>query len=182
MAIDINIDMDPVIDLKARRTIDGNIIILDHEDMDIVFMTEKSKCITFPKDTMSDKVYASQDRMFKFLARKGLISHGSIRGGNVFGSMEAELMESKIPGVDSGQAFLYSIYEYITEERPYFRSAAEYDDDRLDAMLRPSPEDSTELGDVPQKSRKGSHDSAVRPYGFMYNYSLVREGNESEDS
>lgn len=182
MAININIDMDPVIDLKARRTLDGNIIILDHEDIDIVLVTEKNKCITFPKGAMSDKVYASQDRMFKFLAKKGIVSQGTIRGGNVFGSMEAELMESKIPGIDASQALLYSIYEYITDERPYFKSASEYDDDRLDAMLRPSPEDSTELGDVPQKSRKGSQYSAVRPYGFMYNYSLVREGSESEDS
>ncbi len=182
MTINIDIELDPRIDLKARRTIDGNIIILDHEDMDIVLMKEKKKCITFPKDSMSDKVYSSQDRMFNFLARKGLISQSTIRGGNVFGSMEAEMLESKIPGVDYNQALLFSIHEYITGERPYFKSAEEYDDDRLDAMLRPSPEDSTELGDVPQSARKGAHDPSVRPYGFMYNYSLVREGNESEDS
>ena len=182
MTINVNIELDPRVELKARRTIDGNIIILDHEDMDIVLMTEKKKCVTFPKDSMSDKVYSSQDRMFKFLSRKGLISPGSVRGGNVFGSMEAEMLESKIPGIDYNQAFLYTIHEYITEERPYFKSSEEYDDARLDAMLRPSPEDSTELGDVPQAAKKGSHDPSVRPYGFMYNYSLVREGNESEDT
>jgi hypothetical protein len=182
MTVNIEIEMDPRIELKARRTIEGNIIILDHEDMDIVLMTEKKKCVTFPKETMSDKVYSSQDRMFKFLARKGLISHSSIRGGNVFGSLEAEMLESKIPGIDYNQALLFSIHEYIKEERPYFRSSEEYDDDRLDAMLRPSPEDSTELGDVPQAAQKGSHSPSVRPYGFMYNYSLVREGSESEDT
>lgn len=182
MAIDIKIDLDPRINLKARRTIEGNIIILDHEDMDIILMSEKKKCITFPKEMMSDKVYSSQDRMFSFLARKGLINRGSIRGGNVFGSLEADMLESKIPGVDYGQALLFSIHEYINEEKPYFRTAAEYDDDRLDALLRPSPEDSTELGDVPQKASKGAHSPSVRPYGFMYNYSLVREGSESEDS
>jgi len=182
MTVNIEIEMDPRIELKARRTIEGNIIILDHEDMDIVLMTEKKKCVTFPKETMSDKVYSSQDRMFKFLARKGLISHSSIRGGNVFGSLEAEMLESKIPGVDYNQALLFSIHEYIKEEKPYFRSSEEYDDDRLDAMLRPSPEDSTELGDVPQAAQKGSHSPSVRPYGFMYNYSLVREGSESEDT
>ena len=182
MAIDIKIEMDPRINLKARRTIEGNIIILDHEDMDIVLMSEKKKCITFPKEMMSDKVYSSQDRMFSFLAKKVLINRSTIRGGNVFGSLEADMLESKIPGVDYGQALLFSIHEYITEERPYFHSAEEYDDARLDAMLRPSPEHSTELGDVPQKASKGSHSPSVRPYGFMYNYSLVREGNESEDT
>jgi hypothetical protein len=180
MTIKIDIEMDPRINLKARRTIEGNIMILDHEDMDIVLMTEKMKCVTFPKGAMSDKVYSSQDRMFKFLSRKGLVNHSTVRGGNVFGSLEAEMLESRIPGVDYGQALLYSIHEYITGERPYFKSSEEYDDDRLDAMLRPSPEDSTELGDVPQKAQKGSHSPSVRPYGFMYNYSLVREG-QGED-
>ena len=182
MAIDLNIELDPRVELKARRTIDGNIMVLDHEDIDIVLMMEKGKCVAFPKDTMSDKVYSAQDRMFHFLSQKGLVNRSSIRGGNVFGSMEAEMLESKIPGINREQALLYSLHEYITGEKPYFKSADEYDDDRLDALLRPAPEDSTELGDVPQSDRKGSMHPGVRPYGFMYNYSLVREGNESEDS
>lgn len=182
MAIDLKIELDPRVELKARRTLDGNIMVLDHEDIDIVLMMEKGKCVTFPKDAMSDKVYSAQDRMFHFLSQKGLINRSSVRGGNVFGSMEAEMLESKIPGINREQALLYSLHEYITGERPYFKSADEYDDDRLDSMLRPTPEDSTELGDVPQSDRKGSMHPGVRPYGFMYNYSLVREGNESEDS
>lgn len=182
MTINVDIEFDPRVNLKARRTLDGNIIILDHEDIDIVLMKEKKKFVTFPKESMSDRVYYSQNRILNFLARKGLINRGSIKGGNVFGSLEAEMLESKIPGVDSQQALLYSIDEYISSEKPFFKSSDEYDDDRLDALLRPSPEDSTELGDVPQSARKGAHQGRVRPYGFMYNYSLVREGNESEDS
>ena len=182
MTIKAKIKLDPRIKLKARRSLDGNIMVLDHEDIDIVFMPEKNKCITFPKEAMSDKVYSAQDRIFKFLASKGVISRSTIRGGNVFGALEAEMLESKIPGIDRDQAFLYTIHEYITSEKPYFKTSDEYDDERLDALLRPSPEDSTELGDVPQAASKGSHNSSVRPYGFMYNYSLVREGNESEDT
>ena len=180
MTINVDIKLDPRIKLKARRTLDGNILILDHEDIDIVVMTEKNKCVAFPKTKMSDKVYAAQDRMFKLLADRGLIERSSIRGGNVFGALEAELLSSKIKGIDRSQAVLFSLHEYITGERPYFKTADEFDDERLDAMLRPSPEDSTELGDVPQSDNKGSMNSRVRPYGFMYNYSLVRE-NESRD-
>ncbi len=182
MAVSIEIELDPRIQLKARRTLEGNILVLDHEDIDIVLIPEKNKCITFPKEAMSDKVYAAQDRMFRFLANKGVINHSTVRGGNVFGALEADMLESKIPGIDRDQAFLYSIHEYITGEKPYFKTSDEYDDERLDAMLRPAPEDSTELGDVPQKAKKGSHDPSVRPYGFQYNYSLVREGDESGDS
>lgn len=180
MTINAKIEFDPRVKLKARRTLDGNIIVLDHEDIDIVFIPEKNKCITFPKENLSDKVYAAQDRMFAFMARKGIVSHDSIKGGNVFGSMEAEVLESKVPGVDADQVFLYVLHEYINQEKPYFRSSSQYDDERLDHLLRPDDEDSTELGDVPQAAQKGSMDSKVRPYGFQYNYSLIRE-DESED-
>ena len=180
MTINAKIELDPRVNLKARRSLDGNIMIFDHEDLDIVFLPETRKCLTFPKGSMSDKVYEAQDRMFRFLAKKGVIAHSSIRGGNVFGSMEADILESKIPGIDPMQAFLFTVHEYINRERPYFKSSEEYDDERLDSLLRPSEEDSTELGDVPQDPQKGSNDTRVRPYGFMYNYSLVRE-SESED-
>ena len=90
------------------------------------------------------------------------------------------MLESKIPGVDQSQVFLYTLHEYINEERPYFKISSTYDDERLDRLLRPSEEDSTELGDVPQSDRKGSMHKQIGPYGFQYNYSLVRE-NESED-
>jgi hypothetical protein len=182
MTINVDIEMDPRIQLKARKTLDGNILILDHEDIDIVLVAEKNKCVTFPKDNFSDRVYDCQDRVFKFLANRGVISRSSVRGGNVFGSLEADMLESKIPGVDSTQAILYAIHEYIREEKPYFKKLDQYDDARLDALLRPSPADSTELGDVPHSVEKGSHASAKGAYGFMYNYSLVREGSESEDS
>ena len=182
MAISVDIKLDPRINLKARKTLEGNILILDHEDIDIVLIKEKNKCVIFPKSNFSDRVYDSQDRVFKFLAKKGVINRSTVRGGNVFGSLEADIVESKIPGVDTTQAMLFAIHEYIKEEKPYFKTLDQYDDARLDSLLRPDPEDSTELGDVPHSPQKGAHSSTMRPYGFMYNYSLVREGKESEDS
>jgi len=180
MKVKAKIQLDPRIKLKARRTLEGNIMILDHEDIDIVFLPEKNKCVAFPKDTMSDKVYAAQSRMFQFMAKKGIVDYSTIRGGNVFGALEAEIMESKIAGIDQSQAFLYVLHEYILGEKPYFKTSDQYDDERLDAMLRPSDEDSTELGDVPQSDRKGSMHKQIGPYGFQYNYSLVRE-SDGED-
>jgi len=180
MSIKAKIELDPRVKLKARRTLDGNILILDHEDIDIFFMPEKNKCITFPKESMSDKVYSAQDRMFHFLAKKGIVDRSTVKGGNVFGALEADIMESKIPGIDQTHAFLYVLQEYLTDERPYFKSSEEYDEERLDNLLRPSEEDSTELGDVPQSDKKGSMTKQIGPYGYQYNYSLVRE-SESED-
>ena len=149
-------------------------------------MKEKNKCLCFPKEEMSDKVYDSQDRMYKFLVKRGIVAPDSIQGGNVYGSLEAKIIESTIPGVNSIQATLFGIYEYLKGERPHFGTADQITDDYLDHVLRPAPEYSTELGDVPQHASKGSMDSRVRSYGYMYNYSLMRENkkdkkNESEE-
>ena len=181
MTISVDIKKDPKVNLKARRTLSGNIMIFDHEDVDIVLSTENNKCLVFPKDQMSDKVYDAQDRMFKYLVKRGVVDHSSVKGGNVHGALEAAILESKIPGVDNIQAALYSISEYLNMERPFFKSSADFEEDRLDHMLRPSPEDSTELGDVPQSDKKGSMHPGIRPYGFMYNYSLVREHKQKEE-
>jgi hypothetical protein len=155
-------------------------MIFDHEDLDIV-LGANSKCIAFPKAQTSDKVYQAQSRMFEFLAKRGVVDRASIRGGNVYGALEANIMESKIPGVDNVQAFLYALDEYINEEKPFFRSSKSFNDDRLDYLLRPDDDDSTDLGDVPQSAKKGSLHPGIRPYGFMYNYSLVREHKEKQE-
>ena len=44
MAINIGIELDPRVELKVRRTLDGNILIMDHEDIDIVLMLETEYC------------------------------------------------------------------------------------------------------------------------------------------
>ena len=181
MTITVDIERHPQVNLKARRTLGGNIMIFDHEDIDIVLVTEGNKCLVFPKDQMSDKVYDAQDRMFKYLVKRGIVEHSSIKGGNVHGSMEAAIMESKIPGVDNIQAALYSISEYLNKEKPFFKSFSEFEEDRLDYLLEPDADNSTELGDVPQSDKKGSMHPGIRPYGFMYNYSLVREHKKNEE-
>ena len=35
--------------LEARKTLDGNILIYDHEDMDIALLLKEEKILTFPK-------------------------------------------------------------------------------------------------------------------------------------
>lgn len=175
MTISLDIRQNPVIKLKARRTLDGNVMIFDHEDIDIILSLQASKCVAFPKGRMSDKAYEAQDRLFGYLSKRGVVDGTSVRGGNVHGSFEARILESTIPGVDNIQACLYILNEYLNQEKPFFRTSNEFDSDRLDHLLRPDDKDSTELGDVPQDAQKGSLHPGIRPYGFMYNYSLVRE-------
>jgi hypothetical protein len=164
--------------LEARRSLNGDILIFDHEDIDIVLMPESNKCIAFAKNVTDDKVYGAQDRLFSFLYRDGILDRSTIRGGNVYGSIEAKIHESKFKGIDSVQATLFSIYKFIQEERPYFIATKKIEDDQVDHLVDPEDEFSTPLGKVPQKARKGSMSSTIRPYGYQYNYSLIRESED----
>jgi hypothetical protein len=54
------------LELKARKTLDGNIMIFDHEEMDIVLMPRKNKIVTFAKNDFSETVYSAQNRCSSF--------------------------------------------------------------------------------------------------------------------
>lgn len=140
--------------LELRRTLNGDLLIFDHADIDIVVLKEKKKIVAFAKDIMSEIVYGAENRLFEHLKKRGIIAYDSIQGGNVYGSLEGTLLDSK--DIDSVKAALYQISEWITTERPYFESTQAHDDMMDDATLDPDADNSTELGEVPQEEEKGS--------------------------
>jgi hypothetical protein len=148
--------------LNARKSIDGNVMIFDHVDIDIVLVSKNKKIITFSKGrkTTSDKVYKTQNRLFEFLTSRGLIEHSSIQGGNVYGSLEANFLESIDEKVNPFHVALFLIEKFMIKERPYFADEFEEEEEYL---LNPSDEDSTELGEVPHEEEKG-------PYGMTTFY------------
>ena len=164
---------------KLRKTMDGDFVFHDHEDIDIAISPEKRKVFAFPKEVTDDKVYGAQDRLFDFLRKKGLVKPESVQGGNYFGSMEAEMPENKTDA-NEVQLMLLNVHKFIQKEMPEFMTSKYINKNQQDAELKPDESDSTELGEVPHSSKKGSMDPKVRPYGYMYNYSLVRENKESE--
>ena len=141
--------------LNARKSIDGNIMIFDHQDIDIVLVPRNKKIVTFSKGrkVTSDKVYKTQNRLFEFLSKKGVIAHDSIQGGNVYGSVEAKLLESIDEKINPFHVALFLIESFMKEERPYFVDEFEEEEEYL---LNPSDEDSTELGEIPHEEKKGS--------------------------
>jgi len=149
------------IDLNVRRSLDGNFLIFDHIDIDIVVMPEKNKIVAFPKESLSDVVYGAQNRMFDYLTKKGIVLPESIQGGNVYGALEAAYPESTT-GYDADKVVMLSISKFIDEERPYFAYDKAYQQQEIDRLVEPDEEDSTELGDVPHKDRKGSMDKYNR--------------------
>lgn len=157
-------------ELELRKTLDGNYMIFDHADIDIMVMPSKNKIVAFPSDLMTDFVYGSQKRLFDFLYKKGVINPASVRGGNVYGSLEAELLPSK--SFDSTKITLLNISKFIDEERPYFEFVEGYEDMQTDRVLDPDAEDSTELGEVPHEETKGTLRPGYNygPYWQAYSY------------
>ena len=140
--------------LNARKALNGDIMIFDHADIDIVILTEKKKIVAFAKEIMSDIVYGAESRLFEFLRKKGIVAYDSIQGGNVYGSLEAKIHESK--EMDEIKITLLNVSKWMDSERPYFESMNAHDEMMDNAILDPNEEHSTELGEVPHEEEKGS--------------------------
>ncbi len=158
--------------LNARKSLDGNIMIFDHEEIDIVVMPEQNKVVTFAKDLMDENTYAAQDRLFYHLTKKGIVLPESVRGGNVYGSIEGTIVTPIKEDVSGVQSAVFSIGKFILEEKPYFETYKDYEEAEMEHLTDPDDEDSTELGEVPHEEIKGSlRKSWIRgPYGMTYMY------------
>lgn len=140
--------------LNARKALNGDIMIFDHSDIDIVVLLEKKKIIAFAKDLMSEVVYGAESRLFEFLKKKGVIAFDSIKGGNVYGSLEGTILESK--ELDSIKLSLLNISKWISSEKPYMDLSKNHDDLMSDYLTNPSDDMSTDLGEIPHEEEKGS--------------------------
>jgi len=142
------------VELKARKTLDGNLLILDHDMIDIVLIPNENKVMSFPKTSAADDSYGSQSRLFEFLADKGVVIRESIQGGNIFNSLEGIVPQT--PQLNSMQAAVYVISEFLTLEKDAQQTADDYEENLEKYFLKPSDKDSTEQGEVPQQAEKGA--------------------------
>tara|TARA_Y100000593_G_scaffold94239_1_gene192356 strand:+ start:3368 stop:3979 length:612 start_codon:yes stop_codon:yes gene_type:complete len=152
--------------MKIRKTLAGEYIIFDHPLFDTVIMPNKNKIVTFTKKNISIDPYPSQDKFFDFLMRRGVIIPDSVQGGNVFGSLEAKYPIND--DVDTLETLLLVVYYFMKEDIESIKSALDYSDEIEDLYTEPEDEDSTELGEVPHKEKKGGIDPGYRPYGLIY--------------
>ncbi len=162
------------LELNARQAINGDIMIFDHGDVDIVLSPKNKKITAFPKETMSDLVYGAQNRLFAHLRKKGLIIPESIQGGAFYGVIEGELQKSFKQDLDTAKMTLINISKFIDDERPYFESTEAIISMSDDELVHPDKEDSTELGEVPQSTEQGSiRPGFIRdPYSLSYLYTI----------
>lgn len=144
------------ISLNMRRGLDGRLMIFDHEHIDIIFLPNKLKVISFAKKDYSDIIYDTQTRLFDFLARKGLCSPETIGGGNVYGSIQGSILPPKEQELPVEHLLLLNIKKWLDSEKPALQADADYEDSFTKMMTEPDYEDSTELGEVPQEEDKGT--------------------------
>jgi len=142
------------VELQARRTLEGHLLIMDHELIDIVLLPENSKVVTFPKNDAAKDAYNTQARFFQFLADKGIVVRESVQGGNIFSSLEGEIPESK--NVNSFQAAVYVISEFLADESDASKAAEKYERNLEKYFVEPNDVDTTELGEIPQRAEKGA--------------------------
>ena len=152
----------------------GDLMIFDHGDIDIVLSANNNKVIAFPKETMNDIVYGAQNRLFSHLRKKGLVIPESIQAGSFYGAIEATMENTSSDDLSTPKMTLINISNFINEERPYFESTEAIISMTDDELIHPDKTDSTELGEVPQSTEQGSiRKSYIRdPYavGYMYTF------------
>ena len=167
----IEVGVEPVpsqlIHLDIRRTLDNNYIIFDHPLFDIVVDPDKKKVMTFVKKFAKTEAYPHQDAFFDYLKTRGVILAGTVKGGNIFGSIEATYPANK--KMDVIKVVLLNIFMFLRTELPNLKKALDYDYEVDHMLVDPSAEDSTEYGEVPQQKKKGTMDPFyTQYYGLLY--------------
>ncbi len=131
--------------LKARKSLDGNIIISDHQLMDVVLIPAKNKVLTIPHPGFGEEVYYKQKDFFSALSRRGIFS-GAMEGGNIYGVYEAKLATSE--EVSPVQVALLEIERYFKQEAVEEGFGEDFDEEIEDRFINPEDDESTELGEV----------------------------------
>tara|TARA_R110000824_G_scaffold285090_3_gene473299 strand:+ start:9630 stop:10151 length:522 start_codon:yes stop_codon:yes gene_type:complete len=157
--------------LNAKKTLDGNIIVSDHPEIDLLILPKKSKIVALPKDQLDDEVYDTQKRLYKFLNKKGVIGYDSVQSGSLFMSMEATI--AKTEKGDSLQYLLYAIAQFVEEELPFYRDQKEFEMDQEQSMLNPEVDEYTDFDPAKYHGeKKGSLPPRIQSYGINTIYRI----------
>ena len=157
--------------LKAKRALDGSIIISDHPDMDIMVFPSKNKIVAMAKEQLDDEVYESQKRFFKFLTLNGIVEFDSVQDGNLFMSKEGKILSMAGPG-DPIQYTLYTISKFIDKEEPFYENMKQYEKEMEKNLLEPEIDEYTEFDAARHSDQKGSLPPKMVKYGISSIYRL----------
>jgi len=157
--------------LKAKKTIDGNIIVYGHPDINIFVMPKTSKVVSIPKEDLDDEVHSTQERLFNFLINDGVIDHDSVQTGNLFMSMEGKIPKPSGEG-DKVEFVLYSVSKFVEKEMPFYKDQEEFEREENERLLEPEPDEFTEFDPERHTDNKGSLPPNMISYGISTIYRL----------
>ena len=159
------------IKLNIRKTLDNNLIIYDHPKLLIFVSPQSNKILTTPKtEKIDEEIFLASKKMFDFLVEKGLVDPASVRGGAVYKSTEATYADSK--ELKALNVVLKTLYEFLVVEKEYYNRAMQGKEEFEDELTDPSDENSTELGEIPQKSEDGTMPKYSTYSDTFYGYNL----------
>ena len=156
---------------KARRTIDGNIIIADHPDINIMILPAKNKIVSLPKDELDDELYDTQKRFFDYLMMQGVVDHSTIQDGNIFMSREAVIPEPTNKG-DKIQYCLYAVSNFIDKDLPFYKNMEAFEKEVEQSLLSPEPDEYTEFDPSRHSDVKGTLPPRFIKYGIHSIYRI----------
>lgn len=176
-------DGDPVatIRLNVRKDLNGNYMVFDHGDIDIVIRISDNKILTFPKEKTknTDIVYDAQNRLINYLVQNGVADPETAKGGPILGCMEVEYYHEGVSeDINASQVVLFTLGKFIEEERPYYMFRQAQEEAELERLYDPDEDYSTELGEVPHGEFKGSIPQRIDNWGA--NYGIYESENKEK--
>lgn len=138
---------------QISKTLDGNLLIGDHEQVYFVLSPEKRKITLISKQDLKDDFFMVQKRFLEFAFKYGMIVMGSESSGYLPGMFEFSYPESEKH--DSVKVMLRLISMFITKEKEIYNRINAHEEEMEKLLLDPDDENSTELGEVPHEEKKG---------------------------
>lgn len=150
------------IQIKARRTLAGDVLIFEHPEVDFVLSPKKSKISVSPKGKTSDDSYDIQDKFFKYMSDKGMVDPSTVQSASAYGILEGKYYQNE--DFSSFGIVLAEIKKFIDEDKENYV----YDEvfEKMEKeLIEPEEDRTTELGEIPHEEMQGS----LRP-GYVYPY------------
>tara|TARA_B100000131_G_scaffold269071_1_gene268259 strand:- start:587 stop:1138 length:552 start_codon:yes stop_codon:yes gene_type:complete len=160
------------ISLKIKKTLDNNLLIDDHEYMDVIIVPSENKIMSLPKPDTEKDVFEYQKDMMDSLFRGGVTEPLSTQGGPRFGVVEATYPSEA--EVDPLQAVLLQISEFMKRTSSAELAARSYDKNIEDNFVDPPDDETTAYGEVPpyedtpDGESQGSISYSYAGYGYLY--------------
>jgi hypothetical protein len=157
-------------EVQIERTLAGDYILTEHPEIDVVVMPEKTKVVVLPKTDQTDYVYKIQDRLLTYLTKRGVLDLGSIKAGTIHGALEGTYPKEPPEGENPLQVVVFNVAQFIEDQRPIYTFHQEYEQELEKQLTMPDREESTELGEIPQDTFKGSIPKTGFPTRGIYRY------------